>query len=248
MDNFIFGIRPVLEAIKSGKEIDKVLIKNNSTGSLIGELFTELKKCNIRTQYVPGEKIDKVSHGANHQGVVAYLSPVSYQDAEDVISRVIESGQLPLVIMLDGVTDVRNFGAIARTAECMGAHAIVIPEFNSVRITEDAIKTSAGALYNIPVCKTDNLVDTVMLFQQMGITVLAASEKSANLLYYFDLNIPLAIVLGAEDKGVSPQLLKRVDRSCKIPLVGKTDSLNVSVTAGIIISEVVRQRMKISPE
>jgi len=241
MANYIFGIRPVIEALKSGKEIDKVLVKKNLTGSLVSELYAELKKNGLKAQFVPAERIDKISK-ANNQGVVAYVSPISYYDLEDLLSEKFDEEKNPLIIILDGVTDVRNFGAISRTAECMGADAIVIPRDNSVRVTEDAIKTSAGALYNIPVCKVENLVDTVILVQQMGLNVVAASEKSYKNLFESDLKQPTAIVMGAEDKGVSQQLIRRIKDVYKIPTSGKTDSLNVSVAAGMFLYEALRQR------
>ncbi len=243
METFIFGIRPVLEAIKSGKEIDKLLVRHQLTGSLVGELMAEARKNNIKVQYVPNEKIDKISKG-NNQGVVAYLSPISYQDTEDIVSSVFEAGRVPLLLILDGITDVRNFGAIARTAECLGADAIIIPSDNSVSITEDAIKTSAGALYNIPICKETNLVDTILLLNQLGLIVIAASEKASDLVYDVDFTQALAIVVGSEDKGVSTQVLRRVDKVVKIPMSGKTESLNVSVAAGMFIYEVIRQRVQ----
>ncbi|MDD4149083.1 MAG: 23S rRNA (guanosine(2251)-2'-O)-methyltransferase RlmB [Bacteroidales bacterium] len=241
METFIFGIRPVIEAIKSGKQIDKLFVKHQLSGSLVGELMAEARKHDIKVQYVPTEKIDKISKG-NNQGVVAYLSPISYQDIEDVVASVFEAGRVPLVLILDGITDVRNFGAIARTAECLGADAIIIPSDNSVSITEDAIKTSAGALYNIPVCKGANLVDVILLLKQLGLYVIAANEKVTDLVYDVDCKQPLAIVVGSEDKGVSTQVLRRVDKVVKIPMSGKTESLNVSVSAGMFIYEVFRQR------
>ncbi len=241
MDNFIFGIRPVLEAIKAEKEIDKVLVAKNLIGELAGELFTELRKRNIPIQYVPVEKIGKITN-RNHQGVVAYISPVSYHDIEDVVADIFEKGETPLIVILDSITDVRNFGAIARTCECAGVHAIVIPESNSARISEDAIKTSAGALFNIPVSRVSNLTDTVLLLQQMGLLVLASTEKAYNTIYGHDLKQPVAIVLGSEDLGISKQLLKRVDHLVKIPMFGKTESLNVSVSAAVVVYEAIRQR------
>ena len=162
--------------------------------------------------------------------------------AEDLIISLIEKGKVPLILALDNLTDVRNFGAIARTGECLGVDAIIIPSKNSVRVTEDAIKTSAGALYNIPVCKEDNLVDFVMLLQQLGVVVFAASEKATKNIFEEDLTGPVAIIMGSEDLGVSNQLLKRVDKIVKVPMVGKTDSLNVSVSAGMFIYEAIRQR------
>ncbi len=241
MDNYIFGIRPIIEALKSGKEIDKVLVKKGLSGSLAGELFVELRKKKIKVQHVPVEKIEKIAK-ANNQGVVAYISPMRYHDLETTIEEVIGKKQLPLLLLLDGVTDVRNFGAISRTAECMGVNAIVIPVNNSVRISEDAIKTSAGALYNIPVCRVENIVDAVLLMQQFGLNVIAASEKANKYLSQANFMQSTAIVLGSEDKGVSSQVLKRVNESYKIPIVGKTESLNVSVAASIFVYEAVSQR------
>jgi 23S rRNA (guanosine2251-2'-O)-methyltransferase len=241
MENYIFGIRPILEAIKAGQEIDKVLVRNQLSGENVNELLTALRKNDINFQYVPVEKIDKITTN-NHQGVIAYISPVHYHDTEDLITRVFESSKIPLLVVLDSITDVRNFGAIARTCECAGVDAIIIPSRNSVRITEDAIKTSAGALYNIPICKENNLVDTVILLQQMGIKVYAATEKAADDIYKQDFVGPSAIVFGSEDIGISNQILKRVDSLVKIPMFGKTESLNVSVSAAVCIYEVVRQR------
>ncbi len=242
MSELIFGLRPVLEALKAGKELDKVLVKQNLTGDLASELLSELRKLNVNLQYVPTEKLDRISKGGNNQGVVAYISPIEYQNAEDLIINIIEQGKTPLILALDNLTDVRNFGAIARTAECLGVDAIVIPSKNSVRVTEDAIKTSAGALYNIPVCKEENLVDFVMLLQQSGIKVFAASEKATKSIYDEDLTGPVAFVMGSEDLGVSNQITRRVDEVVKVPMVGKTESLNVSVSAGIFMYEAIRQR------
>lgn len=241
MDNYIFGLRPVYEAIKAGKEIDKVMLKNNLMGELSGELISELRKKGIHMQYVPQEKLDKVCN-KNHQGVIAFISPVSYHNLEEVVSDVFEDGRTPLIVLLDSITDVRNFGAIARTCECAGADAIVIPSSNSVRITEDAIKTSAGALYNIPVCREANLVDSILLLNQMGVEVAAITEKAERSLFELDMTVPLAIVLGSEDTGISVSVLKRCGKKAKIPMVGKTESLNVSVSAALAVYEAVRQR------
>lgn len=242
MDNFIFGLRPVIEAVKADKNIDKVLVTKSLTGELAGELFKELRKRDITIQYVPIEKINKYTD-KNHQGVIAFVSPVSYHNTEDVINSVMEEGKTPLVVILDSITDVRNFGAIARTCECAGVHAIIIPSKNSVRISEDAIKTSAGALFNIPICKEDNLVDAIMLLQQMDIFVFAATEKAYDNIYDHDLTRPTAIVLGSEDIGISKPVLKRSDKLVKIPMYGKTESLNVSVSAAVVIYEAIRQRL-----
>ncbi len=242
MSDFIFGIRPVLEAIKAGQEIDKVLVRQNLVGELSGELFAELRKNKIHTQYVPAGKLDKITN-KNHQGVVAYISPVAYQNLENVVMSAFDEGKTPLVVMLDSITDVRNFGAIARTCECAGVTAIVIPETNSAKITEDAIKTSAGALYNIPVCREKNLVDSVLFLQQSGFKVFAATEKAEGNIYSENFSGPTVIIMGSEDVGISKTLLKRADSLVKIPMSGKTQSLNVSVSTAVIVYEVVRQRM-----
>ena len=241
MSDFIFGIRPVLEAIRAGKEIDKVLVRQNMTGDLSVELMTELRRNKLNIQYVPAEKLDKITT-RNHQGVVAYISPVSYANLENVVMSAFDEGKSPIVVILDGITDVRNFGAIARTCECAGVTAIVIPETNSARITEDAIKTSAGALYNIPVCREKNLVDSVLFLQQSGFKVYAATEKTENVVYDEDFSHPTALIMGAEDLGVSKTMQKRADKLVKIPMYGKTESLNVSVSTAVLVYEVVRQQ------
>ena len=241
MSDFIFGIRPVLEAIRAGKEIDKVLVRQNMTGDLSVELMTELRRNKLNIQYVPAEKLDKITN-RNHQGVVAYISPVSYANLENVVMSAFDEGKSPIVVLLDGITDVRNFGAIARTCECAGVTAIVIPETNSARITEDAIKTSAGALYNIPVCREKNLVDTVLFLQQSGFKVYAATEQAEKNVYDEAFSSPTALIMGAEDVDVSKPMQKRADKLIKIPMYGKTESLNVSVSTAVMVYEVVRQQ------
>ena len=243
MSEFIFGIRPVLEAIRAGQEIDKVLVRQNMTGDLAVELMAELRRNKLNIQYVPAEKLDKITN-KNHQGVVAYISPVSYQSLEQVVLKSFDEGVTPVVVLLDGITDVRNFGAIARTCECAGVTAIVIPETNSARITEDAIKTSAGALHTLPVCKEKNLVQTVKYLKASGVRVVAATEKGDKVYTDTDLTGPLAIVMGAEDTGVSPEIIRLCDDLVKIPINGKISSLNVSVAAGVMIYESIRQRQK----
>ena len=242
MENFIFGLRPVYEAIKAEKDIDKVLVRQNLGGPIADDLMSELRRSGINIQYVPTEKLDKICK-ANHQGVIAYISPVQYHELEGIVLKVFEAGEMPLIVILDSITDVRNFGAIARTCECAAVDAIVIPSRNSVRITEDAIKTSAGALFNIPVCRVDNLIDAVILLEQSGVNVFAVSEKASKDIYSTNLNMPLAIIMGAEDTGISKSLMKRVSGMIKIPMLGKTESLNVSVSAAIVTYEAVRQRM-----
>lgn len=242
MENIIFGIRPVLEAIKANKEIDRVFVKNDFGGPLANELLHEIRTHNVSMQYVPMEKLDKLC-SKNHQGVVAVISPISYHDLEEVVVNGFENGKVPLLIILDGITDVRNFGAIARTCECAGVDAIVIPVSNSVRITDDAIKTSAGALYNIPVCRVNNIIDAILLLKQFGVEIIAISEKSERLFYETDLKGPVALILGSEESGISQSVIKRSDKKSKIPMFGKTGSLNVSVSTAIAVYEAVRQRM-----
>jgi 23S rRNA (guanosine2251-2'-O)-methyltransferase len=243
MKNHIFGTRAVIEAIEAGKSIEKVLLKTNSKGELNSELLALLRQKNIFFQYVPIEKLNKINSG-NHQGVIAIVSEIEYYNLEDVVINVFEQGRVPLLLILDNLTDVRNFGAIARTAECSGVDAVIIPSRNSVTVTPDAIKTSAGALNRIPVCKEENLTDTVILLQQMGIKVIATTEKASNLIYDEDLTQALAVIMGSEDKGVSNQLIKKADSLLKIPIYGSIDSLNVSVASGIVIYETIRQRLK----
>lgn len=244
MNDFIFGIRTILEAIRAKKEIDKILLSDKLSGELAAELFREIRANNIPTQNVPIEKINKITT-KNHQGVVAYISPLKYFEIEEIINNLSEQNKNPFFVILDGITDVRNFGAIARTCECAGVNAIILPKHGSVRITEDAIKCSAGALFNIPVCRVDNLTDTVLLFKQYDIQIVAATEKSTKQIYDCDFKKATAIVLGSEDLGISKQLLKNSDEQIKIPLFGKTKSLNVSVSTAIVVYELVRQRNNI---
>ena len=239
--DFIFGIRATVEAIKSGKEIEKVLIKKGLSGELISELFFILKEREIPYQIVPIEKINRVSR-KNHQGVLSFISPVVYYNIEDLLPAIYEKGETPFIIILDKVSDVRNFGAICRSAECAGVHAIVIPARGAAQINADAIKTSAGALHNIPVCREMNLKNTIDFLSDSGLKIIAATEKAEAFYFDCDMNMPLAIIMGSEDLGVSPEYLKSSDEKVKIPINGEIESLNVSVAAGIMMYEVVRQR------
>jgi len=242
-NDLIFGIRAVIEAIRFGKDIDRVLIKRGLKGELFRELITEIKENSISFQYVPEEKLNRVSH-KNHQGVIAFISPVTFHKIEDVIANVFEKGEIPFILALDGVTDVRNFGAIVRTAECAGVHAIVIPEKGSVRIGADAVKTSAGALHKLPVCKVANLKQGLEYIQQSGVTLFGATEKTSENYYSHDFNKPVCIVMGAEDTGLSNDVIRLCDYLIKIPILGEIQSLNVSVAASVLIYDVVRQRAK----
>ncbi|NLJ44827.1 MAG: 23S rRNA (guanosine(2251)-2'-O)-methyltransferase RlmB [Bacteroidales bacterium] len=237
----IFGLRPVIEAIKAGKPIDRLLVRQGLQGQLYHELMVEVRKYNIPFQIVPVERIELVTR-KNHQGVLAWLSLIEFQNIENLLPMIFEKGEDPLIIALDGVSDVRNFGAIVRSADCLGAHGIVIPEKGSARITADAIKTSAGALHSFPVCREKSLVRSVEYLKQSGLKVIAATEKSGIAISMAPLRGPVVIILGAEDKGISRELLALADQSVKIPMTGNIASLNVSVAAGILLYETARQR------
>lgn len=238
----VFGIRAVIEAIESGKQVDKVLMKKDLGGELARELLSVTREYNVPVQRVPVERINKVTR-KNHQGVIAFMAAVDYYHVDDIVPALYDEGINPLVVVLDGVTDVRNFGAIARTCECAGVNCIVIPERNSVSVNADAVKTSAGALNYLPVCRERNLVKAVHYLRDSGFKVMGASEKTDLNYTKADFTGPVAIVLGAEDTGISTDVLKLCDTLVAIPEFGKINSLNVSVAGGIMIYEVVRQRL-----
>jgi len=237
----IFGIRPVIEAIKAGKQIDRLLIKQGLQGALYHELMTEVKTHNIVYQIVPLERIELVTR-KNHQGVLAWLSIIEYQQISNLLPMIYETGEDPLIIALDGVSDVRNFGAIVRTGECLGAHAIIIPEKGSARITADAVKTSAGALHSFPVCREKSIVRAIEYLKESGLKVICAGEKSGKVASESTLSGPAVLILGSEDKGISRELIALSDHQVMIPMSGPIGSLNVSVAAGILLYEIVRQR------
>lgn len=240
-EDMVFGIRAVIEAVEAGKEIDRVLLKRDFSGELAGELFAVLKENGIRPQRVPVEKLNAITR-KNHQGVIAYISPVNYQPIEEIIASVYDRGETPFIVVLDHITDVRNFGAIARTAECAGVHAVVIPSRGSVTVTADAVKTSAGALLTLPVCRPKSLEDAVKYMKSCGLQIVTASEKASTNYTKADMTLPTAIIMGAEDKGVSATLSAISDVAVSMPQFGKIASLNVSVATGILLYEVVRQR------
>lgn len=240
-EDMVFGIRAVIEAVEAGKEIDRVLLKRDFSGELAGELFAVLKDNGIRPQRVPVEKLNVITR-KNHQGVIAYISPVNYQPIEEIIASVYDRGETPFIVVLDHITDVRNFGAIARTAECAGVHAVVIPSRGSVTVTADAVKTSAGALLTLPVCRPKSLEDAVKYMKSCGLQIVTASEKASTNYTKADMTLPTAIIMGAEDKGVSATLSAISDVAVSMPQFGKIASLNVSVATGILLYEVVRQR------
>ena len=237
----IFGIRPIIEAIEAGKEIDKIFIKKDLSSQLSKDLQAIIKNYQIPLIRVPIEKLNRMTR-KNHQGVLAILSPITYQHIEDIIPNIYEAGKTPFVVVLDGITDVRNFGAIARTCECAGVDAILIPMRGGAAINADAVKTSAGALLNIPVCRVPDIVDAVRFLQLSGLAICVASEKSTDVYTEVDYAKPMAIVMGAEDVGVSNQIIRISDHIVRVPVLGKIDSLNVSVATGVIAYEVVRQR------
>ena len=239
--NIIFGRHPVIEAINSGKTIDKVIMQQGFKGPLEKEIRQICKVHQIPTQLLPKERIARIVPG-NHQGVIAFLSLIEYQKLEHILPLLYEQSKVPLFLLLDGITDVRNFGAIARTAEVMGVHALVIPRKKSAQINADAIKTSAGALLKIPVCRESSIVASIDYLQQSGVQILASDLEANTPIGQMDFSLPSALVIGAEDRGVSPSILKMVDQQFIIPQVGETDSLNVSVATGMMLYEGVRQR------
>lgn len=238
----IFGIRAIIEALQADKEIDKIIIKNDMQSEVARELFAALKeKPHVQVQRVPIQRINRYTL-KNHQGAIAFISQTTYQRIEDIVPFLFEQGETPFFILLDGVTDVRNFGAIARTCECAGANAIIIPVKGGASVNADAMKTSAGALHTIPVCKEPNLIDTVKFLKNCGIRIIAATEKAKINYTEAVLTDPVALVMGAEDTGVSPDILRLCDDMVKIPVKGKISSLNVSVAAGVLMYETLRQR------
>ena len=239
--DMIFGIRAVIEAVQAGKDIDKILMRRDMTSELSRELFNALTGRKIPVQYVPIEKLNHITT-KNHQGVVAFISPITYQNIEDIIPGIYEEGRMPFIVVLDGVTDIRNFGAIARTCECAGVDAIVIPTKGGASINPDAVKTSAGALLTIPVCREENLGNALKFLVSSGIKLVAASEKATKNYTSASLKEPIAIVMGSEDEGVNSDHLRLCDEMVSIPMLGSIGSLNVSVAAGVLIYETVRQR------
>jgi len=239
--NYIFGIRAIIEAVESGKTIDKLFILKGLHNDLFAELWKLVREKRINYKHVPLEKINRLTR-KNHQGVFAFISPIDFHNIEDVIPKLYEEGKNPLVLVLDRITDVRNFGAIARTAECAGVNTILIPEQNAAAINADAIKTSAGALHKVTVCRTWNLKLALQFIKESGIQLIGCTEKTQDGMYKADYTIPSAIIIGSEEDGVSPEFLKMCDARAKIPMNGKIASLNVSVATGVILYEAIRQR------
>jgi len=241
-NEIVFGVRAVIEALQADKEIDKIFVRRDIQSELSKELFAVLKEKGISAQRVPAERLDRITR-KNHQGVIAFISAVTYQKIEDIVPFLYEQGKSPFIVLLDGVTDVRNFGAIARTCECASVDAIVIPSKGSVSVNADAIKTSAGALHTLPVCKEKSINQAIRFLKESGIKVYAATEKADKIYTSIPYEGPVAIVVGAEDTGVSMENIRICDEMIKIPQFGTIGSLNVSVASSILIYEVVRQKM-----
>ena len=237
----IYGIRAVIEAINSSKDIDKVFIQTGLKGKLIGQLESLIRKNKINFSYVPTQKLDRLSK-KNHQGVIARIAPIKFYTI-DSFSEVLEKSNNPFVLILDQINDVRNFGAIIRTAEISGVDGIIIQNSSSAPVNSDTIKTSAGAIFNIPICKVNHIKDAIYHLQSMNISIISASEKSEKNIYDVDLKVPLAIIMGSEQKGINKSVINLSDESVKLPMYGKIESLNVSVACGIFLYEIVRQRI-----
>ena len=238
----IFGIRAVIEAIDSGKTIDKVFLQKGLRGELFNDLEKLIRKHSINVSYVPVEKLNRLAD-KNHQGVVAQISPIEFYDLEDLVLKVIESGKTPLFLLLDQISDVRNFGAIIRTAECTGVDGIIIQKKGGAPINGDTVKTSAGAVFKVPICKVDHIKDAMFHLQASGIKVIAATEKTNDTIYDVSFTAPCAIIMGSEGKGITPSIIKLADDRAKLPLYGEIGSLNVSVACGAFLYEAVRQRL-----
>ncbi len=240
--NQIYGLRAVFEAVGSNKPIHRVYLQKGLKGDLFKKVETLVRKKGLVSSYVPIEKLNKLTKN-NHQGVVALVSPIVFKNFEEVVEHVLKTKDLPFFLLLDRLSDVRNFGAIIRTAECCGVDAIVVPKTGSAPINDDTVKTSAGAAFKIPITKVDHLKDAIFYLQSSGVEIIAATEKTENSIYDVSFNTPCAIIMGSEGRGISPSLLKLADHSAKLPMLGDIGSLNVSVACGVFLYEVVRQRM-----
>ena len=241
-ENIIYGLRPVMEAIESDKTIDKVLLQRGLQGDLFKELFYQVRQHKIPFQYVPTEKLNKFTRG-NHQGVVAFISAIEYQSIFDIVPKIYEEGRVPFLLILDKITDVRNIGAIARSAECAGVDAIILPLKGGAQLNEDAVKSSAGALHKIPICRHSNLVEVIDFLKDSGIEVIAVTEKASHFHYQKDLTGPICLIMGNEYEGIAWDYQRICNDAINIPMVGTIKSLNVSVATGIVLFETVKQRL-----
>lgn len=239
--NFIFGIHPVMEALKADKDVEKVMIQKGLSSQTFRELRDLMSAKNVPFQFVPPEKLNRLT-SKNHQGVIAFITDIKFQEIELILPGIFEKGKVPLLLILDRVTDVRNFGAICRTAECAGVDAVIIPSRGAAQINADAIKTSAGALHKIPICREPNLKNTLAFLKESGLKIISCTEKTEQEYTLLNYAEPLAIIMGSEDEGISGEYLKLSDARAKLPLLGEIGSLNVSVACGVILYEAVRQR------
>ena len=237
----IFGIRAVMEAIDAGKALDKVLIRRDMSSAIGRELLLKLEGTSTPVQKVPIEKLNQFTD-KNHQGVIAFLSPIEFYPLENLVASLYDEGKTPLLVMLDGVTDVRNFGAIARTCVCAGVDALIIGTRGSAAINGDAVKASAGALHTLPICKVENLQNALRYLQESGLRIIAATEHTDRNYTEVDMTVPTCIVMGSEEKGIYEENLKLCTDKVRLPMTGVIESLNVSVAAGVFIYEAVRQR------
>jgi 23S rRNA (guanosine2251-2'-O)-methyltransferase len=240
--NIIFGVHSVVEALKQNKDIEKINLLKSSDNPKLKEIEGLAKEKTVKISYVPIQKFRKFEH-LNHQGVIAYTSQISYKNFESTVEEILEHKENPLFLLLDGVTDVRNLGAIIRTAECTGVDAIILPKSGSAQVNSETIKTSAGAAFNVSICKVDHLKDAIFYLKSSGIELVAATEKTDKSIYELELNKPLAIIMGGEGEGIQPSILKMADYKGKLPLLGEIESLNVSVACGVILYECVRQKL-----
>lgn len=240
-ENTIFGIYPVQEALSSDIVIDKLFVQKDSSNPKIEEILRIIENSNVSISHVPSEKLNRLTKG-NHQGIVAITSPISFHSLEEVVEKALAQDKAPLFLVLDQISDVRNFGAIIRTAECTGVDAIIIQKKGGAPVTGDTVKTSAGAIFKIPICKVDHIKDAIFYLQASNIETISATEKTNDSIYKLDLKKPIAIIMGSEGKGVSKSVLNIVDHKAALPLKGQVNSLNVSVACGAFLYEVVRQR------
>jgi 23S rRNA (guanosine2251-2'-O)-methyltransferase len=241
-EHIIFGIRAIVEAIQAGKEVDKVFIQKEISGELMKDLMKVMKRNSITFSYVPLEKLNRLT-SSNHQGAVASISPIGFIDLEQLIEATLELNKKPLFLILDQLSDTRNFGAIIRTAECTGVNGIIVQKSGSAPVNGDTVKTSAGAVFNVPICKVEHIKDAIYLLHANGIKTVAATEKCDKNVYEINLNEPIAIIMGSEERGVNPSVLKIVDEKAKLPMFGTIGSLNVSVACGAFLYEALRQRI-----
>lgn len=240
-EQIIFGIRAIIEAILAGAAIDKVFIQKEISGELMKDLMKFMKRNNINFSYVPVEKLNRMTPN-NHQGAVASISPIGFMTLEMLVESTLASGKPALFLILDQISDARNFGAIIRTAECTGVNGIIVQKAGSAPVNGDTVKTSAGAVFNIPICKVEHIKDAIFYLQGSGIKTVAATEKTESTIYDIDLKDAVAIIMGSEERGVNPSVLKIIDEKAKLPMFGTIGSLNVSVACGAFLYEVVRQR------